>query len=179
MKGIVFTELLEMIEKKFNYALVDHLLTTSELASGGIYTAVGTYDPAEMVTLVDNLSQEVQIAVPDLLRMYGHYMFDKFRRDYSSFIDRYDNAFHLLQSIQNSIHVEVKKIYPDAELPHFDVSQLAENHLCMYYRSERKLADFAYGLIEACLAHFNEKATIHQTILVNDGSQVRFDIVKL
>jgi len=167
-----------MIEEKFDYALVDYLLTSSNLSSGGIYTAVGTYDPAEMVTLVRNLSQQVQISVPDLLRMYGHYMFDKFRRDYSSFIDRYDNAFTLLASIQDSIHTEVKKIYPDAELPHFDVSQPTENHLCMYYQSERKLADFAHGLIEACLAHFNEKATICQTKLADDGSLVRFDVVK-
>jgi hypothetical protein len=178
MKGIVFTELLEMIEDKFGYKLVDQLLQESNLPSGGIYTAIGTYDHAEMVTLVNKLSQQTNIPVPDLLRSYGQYMFTSFTRSYRPFVDRADSAFSLLSSVQHYVHVEVRKLYPDAELPHFTIEQPAENHLRMHYISERKLADFAHGLIEGCLATFGEKATITKTILVEDGSQVLFDIVK-
>lgn len=178
MKGIVFTELLEMVEEKFGYELVDHLLQNPDLPSGGIYTAIGTYDHAEMVTLVTNLSQQTNVPVPDLLRTYGQYMFTAFTRSYRPFVDRATSAFGLLSSVQHYIHVEVRKLYPDAELPHFTIDQPAENHLRMHYISERKLADFAHGLIEGCLATFNEKATITKTILVEDGSQVLFDIVK-
>ena len=178
MKGIVFTELLEMIEEKFGYELVDNLLQDSSLPSGGIYTAIGTYDHAEMVTLVTNLSKQTKMPVPELLRAYGQYMFTAFTRSYRPFVDRADSAFSLLSSVQQYIHVEVRKLYPDAELPHFTIDQPSENHLRMHYISERKLADFAHGLIEGCLATFGEKATITKTILVEDGSQVLFDIVK-
>ncbi|MFD2935678.1 heme NO-binding domain-containing protein [Spirosoma flavum] len=178
MKGIVFTELLEMVEEEFGYALVDQLLQDSNLPSGGIYTAIGTYDHIEMIILVNKLSQQTNIPVADLLRSYGRYMFTSFTRSYRPFVDRSHSAFSLLSSVQHYIHVEVRKLYPDAELPHFVIEQPTENHLRMYYTSERKLADFAHGLIEGCLASFGEKATITKTDLVEDGSQVLFDIVK-
>lgn len=178
MKGIVFTELLEMIETEFGYELVDQILTESDLPSGGTYTAIGTYDHAEMVTLVTGLSAKTKLPIPALLRAYGCYMFVAFTKSYRPFVDRTDSAFGLLNSVQHYIHVEVKKLYPDAELPHFKVELPSEKHLRMYYESERKLADFAHGLIEGCLTYFGEKATISQTNIVEDGSQVVFDIVK-
>lgn len=178
MKGIVFTELLEMIEDRYGYELVDDLLNESELPSGGAYTATGTYDHAEIVTLVQKLSQKTQLPVPVLLQAYGRYIFGSFTRIYSPFVDRASSAFELFKSVHHYIHVEVRKLYPDAELPHFTVAQVNDNHLTMHYESERKLADFAHGLIEGCLAHFGETATITQTNITEDGSQVLFDIVK-
>lgn len=178
MRGIVFTELLEMIEDEYGYSLVDELLTESNLPSGGTYTAIGTYDHAEMITLVNNLSQKTQLPVPDLLQAYGRYMFASFTRGYRPFVDRVDTAFGLFQSVHHYVHVEVRKLYPDAELPHFTVEQPAPNHLTMRYESERKLADFAHGLIEGCLSHYGETATITKKNLVEDGSVVLFDIVK-
>jgi hypothetical protein len=178
MKGIVFTEFLEMVEEAYGYDLVDKLLVESQLPSGGIYTSVGTYDHTEMVTLVLKLSAHLEMPAPELLRHYGRYMFRSFKRNYSPFIDRCDNAFDLLNSIQHYIHVEVRKLYPDAELPHFTVTQPAHNHLRMHYESERKLADFAQGLIEGCLAHYRERATVTQTVRELEGGNVIFDIIK-
>jgi hypothetical protein len=178
MKGIVFTEFLEMVEEAYGYELVDKLLVDSHLPSGGVYTSVGTYDHTEMVTLVQRLSQHLDMPAPELLRHYGRYMFRSFKRNYSPFIDRSDNAFHLLNSIQHYIHVEVRKLYPDAELPHFTVYQHSDSHMTMHYESERKLADFAQGLIEGCLAHFRERATVTQSRREQEGGDVVFEIVK-
>ena len=36
MKGIVFTEFLEMVEEKFGLEVVDYIIESSELASEGI-----------------------------------------------------------------------------------------------------------------------------------------------
>ena len=178
MKGIVFTELLEMIEDQYGYELVDQLLTESDLPSGGTYTAIGTYDHTEMITLVHKLSQKTQLPIPDLLRAYGRYIFVTFTRTYRPLVDQAASAFDLLKSVHHYIHVEVRKLYPDAELPHFTVEQPAENHLIMHYESERKLSDFAYGLIEGCLTHFGDTATITKTTVAEDGSYVLFDIVR-
>jgi hypothetical protein len=178
MKGLVFTEFLEMAEEQFGYATVDQILLESDLPSGGIYTTVGTYNHSEMFALVEQLSKSTHIAASELLRSYGRYMFRTFTRSYHHFITHSESAFSLFGSIQQHIHVEVKKLYPDAELPHFTVQQLSDNHLTMHYESERKLSDFAHGLIEGCLEHFDEKATVIKTNLNDDGSQVLFDIIK-
>ncbi|MEO0814052.1 MAG: heme NO-binding domain-containing protein, partial [Myxococcota bacterium] len=44
MKGIVFTEFLEMVEDRFGFEAVDRLVTASGSDNDGVYTAVGTYD---------------------------------------------------------------------------------------------------------------------------------------
>jgi hypothetical protein len=178
MKGIVFTEFFEMVEEKFDYQMVDNLLNTTELESGGIYTSIGTYDYTEMVNLVVNLSHQSSIPVPDLLRAFGGYLFKTFTKTYQHFIEKVPDAFTFLGFIHDYIHVEVKKLYPDAELPHFDILRPHENTLIMNYSSARKMADLAYGLIEGCLEHYGEKASITQENINDDGSSVKFVIVK-
>lgn len=36
MKGIVFTEFLDMVEEKFGYGVVDQIITESKLESNGM-----------------------------------------------------------------------------------------------------------------------------------------------
>ena len=64
MKGIVFTEFLEMVEQKFSPELVDLIVEEAELPSGGVYTTVGTYNHGEMIRLVTCLSKESGIIPP-------------------------------------------------------------------------------------------------------------------
>jgi hypothetical protein len=56
MKGVVFTEFLEMVEGRFGLAMADRIIEAAQLPSSGAYTAVGTYDYTEMVHLVNALS---------------------------------------------------------------------------------------------------------------------------
>ncbi|RYF66353.1 MAG: hypothetical protein EOO39_23180 [Cytophagaceae bacterium] len=179
MKGIVFTGLLDMVEERYGYELVDELLTENDLPSGGAYTTIGTYDHAEMVTLVVALQKKTGLPIPDLLRTYGHYTFSSFSRSYQMFINQATSAFELLNSVQHYIHVEVRKLYPDAELPQFIIEKMTNDTMVMRYESERKMADFAYGMIEGCLDHFGEKATISMNDLSGDGSSVAFTIQKV
>ena len=57
MKGMVFTEFLEMIEATFSAEVVDQIIEASALSSHGVYTAVGSYDHAELIQLVTHLSE--------------------------------------------------------------------------------------------------------------------------
>ena len=52
MKGVVFTEFLEMVEQKFGMEMVNALIENNELSTDGVYSAVGTYHHSEMVSLV-------------------------------------------------------------------------------------------------------------------------------
>ena len=40
MKGIVFTEFLEMVEEKFDLETLDKIIINSKLPSEGVYTSV-------------------------------------------------------------------------------------------------------------------------------------------
>lgn len=179
MKGIVFTEFLDMVEQKFGYSMVDTLLLTTDLPSEGIYTSVGTYKHTEMVNLVVNLSEKSNIPIPDLLKAFGSYLFNSFTKTYHHFMEKAPDAFSLLESIHHYIHVEVQKLYPDAELPHFDIEREGDKTLIMTYTSVRKMADLAFGLIEGCTNYYKEKVVISQIPLNEDGSITKFVITKI
>ncbi len=178
MKGVIFTEFLEMVEDKFGFVVADKIVTESELPSNGVYTAVGTYAHSEMVNLVVALSKEVNMSIPDLLKAYGDHMFGQFVKYYPHFMKEAKGAFEFLSGIENYIHVEVRKLYPDAELPHFDIQQPTTNELTMIYHSERKMADFAEGLIEGCLKYYKENITFERNNLEADGSIVQFSFIR-
>lgn len=178
MKGIVFTEFLEMVEQAHGYEMVDRLLTENELPSGGFYTTIGTYEHKEMVTLVVDLGKKTKTPVPTLLHAFGQYLFGTFQKGYPTFFSASKNAFDFLESIEKYIHVEVKKLYPDAQLPRFKTQRLGKKTLEMIYYSDRSMADFALGLIEKTFEHYKEEATIERTDLKENGSEVRFLIQK-
>jgi hypothetical protein len=178
MKGIIFTEFIEMVEDKFGYQMVDDIIESSDLPSGGIYTSVGTYAHSEMVALVSELSQRSKIPVDALLKVYGKHLFGVLRNAYPQFFEKITSSFDFLELIDRYIHVEVLKLYPDAELPKFIIERISENILEMVYQSERKMSDLADGLLEATLEHYGEKATIQKTMLNQDGTSVKFIITK-
>jgi hypothetical protein len=178
MKGLVFTEFLEMVEQQHGFVFTEKLIDEADLPSGGAYTSVGTYDHAEMVKLLTLLSEKTDLPIPALLRAYGHYLFRTFERSYPQFLENADSAFAFLKSIDEHIHVEVKKLYPDAELPAFSSKRLSPDSLELIYTSERKMGPFAQGLIEQSLVFFYEKARVSMENIQADGSVVRFTIEK-
>ena len=85
MKGIVFREFIDMVEEQFSREILDRIIDLSHLATGGAYTAVGTYDHREIVELVGHLSGETGIAVPGLMRVFGQHLFGRFAQIYPRF----------------------------------------------------------------------------------------------
>ena len=176
MKGIVFTEFLEMVEEKFGYEMVDRIIEGSNLPSNGAYTAIGTYDHAEIVELLTNLSNFTDNQASFLLKEFGRYLFDTFLKNYPVFFDHCKNGFDFLASIDNHIHVEVRKLYPDASLPEFK-SKILHNEMQLQYLSERKMGDLAEGLIEKTMEHFNHRYQLRKKLLKADGSVILFTII--
>ncbi len=178
MKGIVFTEFLEMVEAKFGYEVVDHIIEESKLESNGIYTSIGTYPHSEIVQLLMNLSDKVDLDPGLLLREFGKYLFDTFLASYPQFFTAVDNAFDFLHSIDKHIHVEVLKLYPDATLPKFISEEKDDGTMIMTYKSERKMAALAEGLIEKSISHYKEDCAIKSENIKEDGSEVQFTITR-
>ncbi len=178
MKGIVFTEFLELVEDKFGLETVDKIIEASNLSSGGVYTAIGTYEFAEMLRLLTHLSNHTHISIDDLLLVYGEHFFTVLASSYPQLIDKYEDPINLLSSIENHIHVEVRKIYPDAELPTFEVLEKTATSLVMIYKSSRAMYNFGLGLMNKTFKHYDSKATIILEKIKKDGTVVKFNITK-
>lgn len=178
MKGIVFTEFLELVEEKFGLEMVDKIIEESQLPSEGAYTAVGTYDFAEMLSLLTQLSKNTGISIDDLLLVYAEHFFAVLADSYPGLITKYEDPIELLASIENHIHVEVRKIYPDAELPTFEVLEKTPRSLVMIYKSSRAMYNFGLGLMNKTFEHYNAEATIILEKIKEDGTEVKFSISK-
>jgi hypothetical protein len=178
MKGIVFTEFLDLVEDKFGLEVVDKIINASELESEGVYTSVGTYKFSEMLQLLQHLSAHTGISIDDLLLVYAEHFFSVLEDSYPGLLATYKDPIEMISSIENHIHVEVRKIYPDAELPTFEVIEKTENSLVMIYKSSRAMHHFGLGLMNKTFEHFNSTAIIDLEKIKEDGTEVRFIINK-
>ena len=151
-----------MVEDKFSIEMVDDIIDGCDLESGGAFTAVGTYDYSEFLKLLRALARLTELPAPDLARQFGEHLFGRFAAGYPQFFEGDLDAFSFLKQVEEHIHVEVLKLYPDAELPSFEWSQPTDSQLDFVYRSARPFADLAEGLILGCLSHFKESAQIER-----------------
>jgi hypothetical protein len=177
MKGMVFTELMDMVEATFGPEVLEDMIDGAQLSHGGAYTAVGSYPHDEIVRLVQSLSQRTGIPVPDLVKAFGCYMFGRFHEMYGRFFCNVHHAFDFLSSVEVYVHQEVRKLYPDAELPTFETRQPGPGQLVMVYRSKRGFGDLAEGLILGAIQHFDEKIELTREDFTDEhGKATRFTL---
>jgi Haem-NO-binding len=179
MKGVVFTEFLEMVEDHFSLRMVDEIIEEAAVPSAGAYTAVGTYPHEEMVALVTALSRRSGMALPDLLHAFGRHLFGRFVRLYPRFFQHQTDALTFMAGIEDIIHAEVLKLYPDAQLPRFDVEAHDYDRLVLIYHSPRHMPQLAMGLIEGCIDHFGQSISVRSEP-VGEGmaGSVRFELLR-
>ncbi len=179
MRGVVFTEFLDLVEEKFSADMVDSIIDASDLESGGAYTSLGTYAHSEMVQLVTHLSGETGVAVPDLLKLFGEHLFGRFNTNFPNFFEGINHAFEFLMNLEDYIHVEVRKLYPDAELPKFEYEKPADNQLVMIYSSTRPFGDLAEGLMIGCIKHYGKPIEIERENLASgEMTKIRFTLTE-
>lgn len=179
MKGIVFSEFIELVEDKFGFDMADEIIDEADLPSGGAYTSVGTYDHQELITLVSLLSDKTGIPVEDLVKVFGEHMLGQFVKGYPMFFEGVDSCFQFLDTIENKVHVEVKKLYPEAELPTFTTGELTDKKMVLTYESRRPFSALAYGLIKGSASYFGEAITIEMVDESVEGhTKVSFTLTK-
>lgn len=174
MRGFIYTELVELIERQQGEEFVDRWLDSCDLPSGGAYTAVATYPTSELVELVQRLSAMTEIPIPDLLKAYGEHLFGYLAKAHAGIMDGLDDPFELLAQLEQHVHVEVRKLYSDAEVPTFEVESRSETEMALVYSSVRAMPDLAHGLIHGAAKHFGRPIAIERDDLAGDGTQVRF-----
>ena len=118
MKGIVFTEFLELVEIKFGLEIVQKIIDECDLDTNGVYTSVGTYSHKDMFKMVGKLAQIKGISVPEWFAVFGEYFFVSLSSDCQKFMDG-SNLYGFIKDIKKQIHPEVLKLWPDKELPQF------------------------------------------------------------
>lgn len=176
MKGAVFTEFLELVEQRFGYGMVDRVLNRGCPFHGG-YTSVGTYDHHQLIDMIVELSSATSTPPKELVKGFGEHLFGRFLEHYPEAFGSINSTFELLKNVESAIHVEVRKLSPDAELPHFKFPDCEEGRMEVIYYSNRPFADLAEGMIQACIVHFGEPLTVTREDLPGvPGTNARFTL---
>lgn len=165
-----------MVDEEFGPEVTEQIIALSNLPSGGAYTNVGTYDHSEIVTLVDNLSKVSGLEVTSLVFDFGKYLIKRFQVLFPQYFVDISDVTVLLERVNDYIHVEVRKLYRDAQLPQISTERIAGGGLVLNYRSARGMGGLAQGMIAGSNEIFGSKYTCsRQDLETEEGCQcIRF-----
>ena len=172
---MIFTELFELVEQKFGYDFLDEVIEGAQLANDGAYTATGNYPFDDLIKIATILSEKSSIPIPTLLEVYGEHLFPKLITIFSTF-DHNSSVIEFISHVEDYIHIEVKKLYPEAELPSFDILSKDEHSIVFNYISKKRLQHLAKGLIVGAGKYFKEEITIEIT---EQGEDIRITVSKI
>ncbi len=179
MKGIVFTEFLDMVDDTFGYETTETIVSKADLPSGGAYTGVGTYSHGEIFSLVTQLSAETKVQIPQLVKTFGEHMLGRFTEMFPDFFSDVPDVLAFLENVDDYIHGEVRRLYPNATLPTIETRRTDEGGLELIYKSPRQMGDFAEGLIRGAVGHYGNGYVCKRTDLPGEGEKqcVKFTLV--
>ena len=166
MKGIIFNLLERVVADEHGDDAWDDLLDRAEV--DGTYTALGNYSDAELLLLLSLLPEAFGGSRIDQLRWFGRRAMPMLAERYSIFFAEPRDTRTFLLTLNNIIHAEVRKLYPDADVPTFTfdpipgVEDPAGDSLVLGYRSGRMLCGLAEGFIAGAAAHYSQTVRIEQ-----------------
>lgn len=177
MKGLIFRLLEKMVTTKLGLHAWDALVERAPLTTVGGFIGSETYPDADLSALVKTASEMTGRSESELLRAFGRFVFPDLARVYGGFLVGPRDAKSFLLGVGRVVHVEVAKLHTGVVLPEFDYEDPAPDRLVMLYRSQRRLCDFAAGLIDAVGDQFDEEIVQEHALCVRDGADhCRFEL---
>jgi hypothetical protein len=176
MKGIVFTTFYAHCEDRYGLDMLEDVIEDANLPNQGAYTSVGTYPFQDMVALMTALVRRTGQPLPTLLEEFGRACFAKWVTYLPAHFEN-KSLFDILEGVDHFHENEVRKLYPDAELPSFKVESRDERTLVLRYLSCKPLADLAAGVIRGAADHLGETIVVkHRPIANGTEAYVRFEV---
>jgi len=177
VKGIIFTELIDFIERHAGIVVTEEIIERAGLEKSGAFTSVGDYPHEEALKLVTAAAVTLDARPEDLMRQFGAELFDHLLSGHADFLgEQPGDALAFLSSLQTHIHNEVRKLIPNSNPP-FISTGTKDGKMIVSYESHRPFALIALGLIEGCCAHFDQSLRVHwDENLGADDSTAQFTI---
>jgi hypothetical protein len=167
MKGIIFQLLEQVVDEEYGEDTWETVLDRTGL--DGAYTSLASYPDEDFSRLVDAASFALHESPQSIVRWFGRKAFPRLAAKYPHFMTPHRTTIPFLLTLNDIIHPEVRKIYPDADVPEFDFVTPDDRTLVIGYTSQRRLCALAEGFIEGAAAHYGDLVTIRQEACMNQG----------
>jgi hypothetical protein len=179
MKGIVFTEFLEMTEVRFGYQMVDRIILKSNLPSRGIYTSIGDYPEDELFLLIDALHEEAKLEKKYLMTLLGAKMHESFIENYKNRLVAIASTTSFLNLLEIYVNMLVRSMYAKTKVPTIEIENVGMSKLIMTYYTENRISELIEGFIQGYLSVHQEKVKVHKLgFFVNNLSAYKFVLEK-
>ena len=119
MKGVIFNLVEKFITENWGEEKYEEVLSLCSLQTKEPFVGPGTYPDADLISIVGKASEVLGVSVPDALKAFGKFMLPQLIAKFPNFVTPYKNPKDFLMTIDSVIHVEVRKLYRDADTPKF------------------------------------------------------------
>ncbi len=170
MKGIIFVLLEEKIQTDHGQDAWDQILQDAGVE--GVYTTLGNYPYEEFIELLAAAEPYTDRSGPEAQRWFGRHALHRFNEKHPHLFEPHDSTLSFAKDLNEVIHPEVRKLYPEAPVPTFIIDESPEGgDLSIAYESPRGLCFFAEGLLEGTADTYDESLSHHQATCIHQGDQ--------
>jgi predicted hydrocarbon binding protein len=172
MKGIIFNLLENLIVDKFGDEILEEIYAAAHFSvDAPPFVGPETYPDSDLFAMVTLLSKKTNLPVDDLVYEFGKYMFPVLADTYPVFLDNVNSPLEFLKSVNDIIHVEVKKLFEGANAPIIKVEDVNHKQAKLRYSSERKLCKLVEGLLDGVADYFGQKISYSHQQCMRDGAR--------
>jgi hypothetical protein len=162
VKGVIFNLVEDVVRQEHGDDVWDEVVDASGVT--GAYTSLGSYPDADLEALATTVALRESAPTSAVMRHIGHESIASLAARYPEFFEPFDEVRPFLLTLNSIIHPEVRKLYPGARPPDFDIRTDDAHVLEMVYRSERQRCDLAEGLILGAADWFGQVVELSQPL---------------
>ena len=185
MKGILFNVVEDVVTEAMSADAWDDVVEAAGV--DGSYTSLATYPDTDLTALVAAIASAADLSTDETLALAGRLGFKHLATRNPHILDGIDSWQQLVESLDDIIHPEVRKISPDAEVPGFATTEV-DDGLRVVYTSRRQLCALAEGLTigggewfgcelavehEGCVRHGDDGCTMVIREIASSGESLR------
>lgn len=170
MKGIIFNLLEDFIVDGWGEERFERIMTGCPLHTKTAFVGPGTYPDSDLFAIVERTTAELGIDTPTALRAFGRYAMPKLAGRFDVFVRDHQHPKGFLRTLDGVIHVEVRKLFANAEPPRIWFEDPAPDQLLLHYHSKRKLCALFEGLLDGTADYFGVPFSRTQTACMLAGA---------
>lgn len=167
MKGIIFNLAQDAIVRHHGEDAWDDLVDAAEVE--GAYTALGNYPDEDLTKLVGAGAAALETSPQDLTRGLGRDALLGLAERYPHFFTPHQDVRSFLLTLNDVIHVEVRKLHPGANPPEFWFGDPEAESLRIHYRSGRQLCALAEGMLAGAGEYYGQQVSVGHDGCMLDG----------
>ena len=161
MKGVVYVELLELLDDLHSMEFTEQGIEEAGVVSGGAYNALGQFDDLEFVALTGAYQHLIGHEITEELYELCERVVRRCILDYPRLFPDHGTLPDTLERMESLIYLK-GALYETDTTTHPDyIDQISPNQMVLNHHGDPHLTEFTAALIHGCAAHHHIHADVH------------------